>query len=74
MSAFPNAYGVRSAEEGHRRRQCFSIRKRMIDELKEQLKDAPGIDVDNINVQFTIDGESVKFETIIPKKDECDKA
>lgn len=69
IKAFPKAFGVRTegSSSGSKKRECFALRAKMIENLKEGFKDTPSIDVENINVQFTIEGENVTFTAIIPK-------
>lgn len=51
------------------KREAHELRRNMIKMLQEKFADVPNIDVEHINVQFKIDGDSVQFDAIIPKKD-----
>lgn len=70
ITAFPEAYGTRSEDNCRKRHEPYAVRAMMIATLKEQLKDCPGIDVENINVHFTIEGDAVTYQAILPKKND----
>lgn len=67
LQAFQEAIGTQAEENNRKRHECFAIRARMIASLKEQLKDEPGINVDEIDVHFHIEDEDITFTTVIPK-------
>lgn len=54
---------------GMTKQEAHELRRNMIKMLQEKFADVPNIDVEHINVQFKIDGDSVQFDAIIPKKD-----
>lgn len=64
----PKAYGTPTEKgEGITMREAHALRRKMLEEIKAKFADVPGIDCDNINVQFKVEGNSISFETIIPK-------
>lgn len=66
----PRAYGTPTDKgKGIDLREAHALRRRMLEYVKQKFAEVEGIDVDNINVQFTIEGDSISFETIIPKRD-----
>lgn len=64
----PKAYGEPTEKgKGITMSEAHDLRRKMLKELQGMFDGIPGIDCDNINVKFVIDGEHITFETILPK-------